>query len=99
MTQILDPNAYDPRGGDHRSSPGRFGPLRPDDPSAGRACVVCGSALLVGDIPTLISLAPANVAEALKKARGMAYDAVARISHQDCAWPGEEGRGEEGSGT
>lgn len=83
---------YNPRGGDHRSTPGRFGPLAVDHPSVDKPCVVCGTRLLAGDVPTLISLAPADVDEARKHAAGKPYNAVAGIAHQDCAWPGEARR-------
>ncbi len=85
----MDPEDFNPRGGDHRSQPGRFGPLAPDHPSVGRACIVCAEVLVAGDIPTVISLAPADAAEATKKAMGRPYTAVAGIAHQHCAWPGE----------
>ena len=88
----LAPESFDPHGGDHRSTPGRFGPLAVDHPSVDQPCVVCSERMLPGDVPTLISLAPADLGEALKKTAGKAYTAVAGIAHQDCAWPGESRR-------
>lgn len=36
------------------TQPGRFGPLRDTHPLVGRPCVLCGSALEVGDRPALL---------------------------------------------
>ena len=77
---------------DSRSPVDRFGPLGADHPSVGIPCVVCKIALEQGDIPSLISLAPADEEEAEKQRQGRAFNAVAGISHQDCAWPGERRR-------
>lgn len=85
----LDNTGFNPVGGDHRSTPGRFDPLPPDNPAVGKACIVCGHKLEAGDIPTLISLAPADIHEAKKKDSGKPYSAVGGVAHQSCAWPGE----------
>lgn len=84
-----DYTQFNPRGGEHSSTPGRFGPLAPDSASVGKACIVCGMKLEAGDIPTIISLAPADEAAATQKKLGKAYDAVAGVAHQSCAHPGE----------
>jgi hypothetical protein len=71
---------------DHRSPVGRFGPTLPDHP-VGKPCVICGEPILAGQVPSLISLAPADAEEAQKQQAGRAYNAVAGIAHESCAWP------------
>lgn len=85
----FDHVGFNPRGGDHRSTPGRFGPLAVDHPSVGNPCIICGMKMEVGDIPSLISLAPDGVKEAHKKELGKPYNAIGGIAHQSCTWPGE----------
>ena len=86
----LNPAAFAPHGGDHRSAVGRFGPLSADHYAVGRPCIICWAPLAVADVPTLISLAPADAEEAAKKAKGKPYDAIAGVAHELCAWPGSE---------
>lgn len=80
---------FDPKGGDHRSTVGRFNPLSPDSPGVGKACIVCGFKLEAGDIPTLISLAPADERAVRQKEAGEPYESIAGMAHQSCAYPGE----------
>lgn len=72
-----------------RSPIGRFGPLREDHPSVGDLCPACHQPMLVGDVPSLVDLAPADAEEAAKQRAGAAYNAVAAVVHERCAWPGE----------
>lgn len=72
---------------DRLSPKGRFGPTPADHPSIGDPCHLCGEAIEEGQVPSLVMLGPADEEEAAKAEAGRAYNAVAAVAHETCAYP------------
>lgn len=73
----------------------RFAPLKPDDLNIGKECVICHKFLEEGQRPTLVSVGPATPEDAQRCQEGRAYNALAVVVHQDCAWSDPEQEGGE----
>lgn len=75
------------RGGAEREGMRAFPPLGEGHPSLeGGECAVCGQALRVGDVPTVVPLGPGADIEAQAKAmRGGWYSCLGVIAHAACA--------------
>jgi hypothetical protein len=72
--------------GDRLSPPGRFQPLVADHPAVrdGQSCAICGEPMLLGDVPALVEIGPADEEELLRAETGRAYTAIADIVHERC---------------
>lgn len=70
--------------GERLSPPGRFNPLAVDHPGVGSTCPACNGVMLVGDVPALYEVGPADAEEAAKAEAGRVYTAECLIGHEVC---------------
>lgn len=59
-------------------------PVAPGDLCVGRPCHICQKPLRVGEVPSLVSVAPADEEQAERAREGRPYNAQAALVHWDC---------------